>query len=163
MVLLANKLATELEGMVAVATEVEGIDNFATAFENYFADSVVTAIPVNPNSLTSSTSALKAAMPGANVDAAAAIQAGIVAFWGQVVIDFALIWTTAPVLIAVVPPTGLGGITAALNPVFVSNKDAALELPAAVAQIAAVLHPIQLGGIATLGPPPPGGTPVPIL
>jgi len=163
MVLLANKLATELEAMAPVATEVEGIDNFATAFENYFADSVVTAIPANPNSLTNSTSALKAAMPGANVDAAAAIQAGIIAFWGQVAVDFVLIWTTAPVLIAVVPPTGLGGIAAALNPVFVSNKDAALGLPAAAAQIAVALHPIQLGGIATLGPPPPSGTPVPIL
>ena len=163
MALLENKLATELVAMVPVITEVEGIDNFATAFENYFYDSVVTAIPVNSLSLVNSTNALKGAMTGASVDAAAAIQAGIIAFWAQVVIDFALIWTTAPVLVLVVPPTGLSGIATALLSVFTSNKDLVLELEAAVAQIAAVLHPTQLGGIATLGPPPPAGTPVPIL
>jgi len=163
MVLTANKLASELEAMVPVDTEAEGIDNFATAFENYFYDAVVTAIPVNPLSLTNSTNALKGSMTGANVDAAAAIQEGIIAFWEQVAVDFALIWTTAPVLIAVDPPTGLGGIAAALNPVFTSNKDLELDLAASVAQIAAALHPTQLGGIATLGPPPPAGTPAPIL
>lgn len=163
MALVQNTLATQLQNMVPVDTEAEGINNFAAAFETYFYGASVAGIPVNPTSLAGSTTALKSAMVGANSNASLAIQNGIIAFWGVVATAFVTIWTTVPPLIAVVPPTGLNGIQAALNTTFASNISGNLSLSAAASAVAATLHPTQLGGIATLGPPPPGGTPTPIL
>lgn len=163
MALVQNTLATELQNLVPVGTEAEGINNFAAAFETYFSGAVVSGIPVNPGSLAGATTALKAAMTGANSNAALAIQNGITAFWGVVVTAFATIWTTVPALILVTQPPNLGTLEASLNTTFASNISSGLEIGPATAAIAGVIHPTQLGGIATLGPPPPAGTPVPIL
>jgi hypothetical protein len=163
MALLQNTLATELQNMVPVDTETEGINNFASAFETYFLGATVVTIPVNAGSLTNSKNALKGAMTGAASDAATAIQNGIIAFWAQVAIDFLLIWTVTPPITLITPPPNLGTLAAALNAQFALNITGELSLVDATAAIAGVIHPTQLGGLATLGPPPPPGVPTPIL
>jgi hypothetical protein len=164
MVLLQNTLASELEAMALVDTEAEGIDNFANAFETYFYDATVTGLSINPLSLTNSTNALKGAMTGISSGGAdSLIQAAITAFWTQMAIDFALIWTTIPPLISITPPPTLSAIGGTLTGVFESNKENDLSLQDAAATIAGAIHPNQLGGLAVLGPPPPGGVPTPIL
>lgn len=148
-------LASEMEAMVPVETEAEGIDNFATAFETYFYDASVLAVTPTPGSLAGATTAMKSAMVGVSAAGASAIQAGIVAFWGVVAVSAASIWTLAPPLTLSTPPPGLAGIAAALQPVFVSNTASELDLEDACAAIAAALHPTQLGGTATQTGAPP--------
>ena len=159
------KLGTELANMAPEEEESNAINNLAGAWEKYFELATVTGVSIVPGSLASALSAMKAVLVGISVDGAGAakFQAGIQAFWTTVVASSPTIWITAPPLISATPPPSLGTIAAALQPVFDSNKTGKLALPAAANAIAAVLHPIQLGGLAVLGPPPPGGTSMPIL
>jgi cytochrome bd-type quinol oxidase subunit 2 len=161
MPLTSVKLATELIALPLVQTEAEAIQNFATAFENYFYDSTVLAVPAVPGTLAAATIALKAAMVGMSQAGSAAIQAGITAFWGVVATSGVLIWpTVVPPIVSVAPPPGLGGISAALDGVFPANVSAKADLVTAMTNIANALHPTQLGGIATLTSPPGGTGPV---
>lgn len=153
------KLANELAALEPVGTEVEAINNFATAFENYFYDATVMAVPAVPLTLLPATNALKAAMVGMSQTGSLAIQNGITAFWGVVATTGVLIWpTVVPPIVSVAPPPGLAGISAALNAVFPVNMSTNADLVTASTNIANALHPIQLGGLAALTPPPPGVT-----
>jgi hypothetical protein len=163
MALLQNTLATELQRLVPVNTAAQGISNFAIAWENYFRMATVAGIPVTEGSLTTALDALESSMAGLISNVALAIQSGIQSFWAGVASSCALIWPTTPLLILVTPPPLLGMIATSLTPVFANNINSDLSLENSTAAIAAVLHPLQLGGIAVIGPPPPSGTPVPIL
>jgi hypothetical protein len=161
MALVQATLATELEAMVHTDTEAAAISNFATAFDNYFQGASVLGTPV-----TGSTAAAKAAMIGAmtglSTTGAAAITAGITAYWGVITPAVATIWVLVPPLVSATPPPTLAAITAALTATFTANKDASLSLSASAAAVAANIHTNQLGGIAiqsTL----PSPTPQPIL
>ncbi len=166
MALSAATLGTELQAMVPAASEADGIDNFATAFENYFAESTCGGVSVNGGSLSAATTALKAAMVGINVTPGLAptfITAGIVAFWGVVATSAASIWTVLPIpLVAAVPPAGLAGITAAVTAAGASNIAGALSLVDSANAMGAAIHTPNLGGVGNVTPPPPGIT-LPIL
>jgi hypothetical protein len=159
--LTSAKMSQEFtNNMEPVNTEAKGINNFADAFENYFYESTVATIPVNPGCLAVCSTALKSAMVGASSNAGTAIQNGITAFWSSVATVFLTIWTTVPPLIAVVPPVNLATINASLQPVFTSNKEGGLSKADCWNAISAVLHPLQLGGIAKIGPAPGVDTPI---
>jgi len=161
MVLLIGTLGNGLANLKPVMTEIEAINNLATAWENYFSNASVAGVPVIPGTLVSAISAMKAALVGLSVEnmASIKIQAGIIAFWGVVAASASTIWVIAPPIIsATIPPT-LGTIAASLTSVFASNLSSKLGLVEAANAIAGVLHPIQLGGIAIQTP----NIPIPIL
>lgn len=147
MSLSESTLASELENMIPVETETEGINNFAAAFENYFSNATCKTVSVTPGSLTAATSALKSAMTGANTDAATAIGAGVAAFWGVVALSAATIWVVAPPLASAVPPPTLGLITAAVLAAGTGNINAESNLADSAATIATAIHPSNLGGL----------------
>lgn len=157
-------LASELEAMVPVGTEAEGISNWSTAWGNYFGESTVLGIAVTPGALAGALTAMEGAMTGINSapDGSVVLQAGIVAFWGVVATSAPAIWVTTPLIVAVTPPPNLSTIAAALAPVFAANIAGKLDIGPACAAVAGALHPLQLGGIAAMTPPPPGVT-APVL
>ena len=156
-------LSSGLESMTPVDNESDAIDNLSSAFEDYFYESSVSGISPQAGALASSISSMKSSFSGLSNDAAAAIQAGIIAFWTSAIASAATIWLTFPFIISATPPPSLSTIAATLNSTFSANLAAELSLPDAANAVATALHPLQLGGIATLSPPPPGGTPTPIL
>lgn len=165
MALIQTTLGSQLANMAAVDNEIDAINNFATAFENYFYGASVAGVPATAGTLATAITALKAAMTGLSTsgNAATAIQSGIQAFWTTILPLGATIWIVVPAIILVTQPPGLGGISSAVQSAFTSNTSGKLDLTNSANAVAAAIHPTQLGGIATLGPPPPGGTPTPIL
>lgn len=160
MPLVQATLATELEAMVPVNTEADGINNFATAFENYFTNSVCGGAAVTPGTLTPATTALKGAMVGVLTTGAASISAGIAAFWGVVATSAPAIWVIAPVLVSATPPPGLGGLAAAVLAAGTANIAGGLDLAAAAASMASAIHPLMLGGLGVIVTPPGGTLPI---
>ncbi len=163
--LVRGNLTAGLINMEPVSTETEAIDTFAAAFSTYFGDASVSGVNVNPGSLAPAETAMKSALVGLSVPSASAtiIQAGITAFWSTIVGSAAVVWTVVPAIVSATPPALLSGIAAGLTSVFASNLASQLELDLAAQNVATVIHNAQTGGTALLGPPPPGGTIVPIL
>lgn len=177
MPLSASTLADGLKSMEPAADEADAIAAFSAAWATYFYASTVLGIsPVPPDpeaepepipgALDNALAALEGGLVGMSATGAAAvkIQAGIVAFWAALNAAAATIWVMippVPPVTAVTPPAGLTGIAAALVPVFASNTAAAADLDTAATNIAAAIHPLQLGGIAVLPPPPPPTNPGP--
>lgn len=165
MALSASTLSTELQAMGPVDNEADGINNFATAFDNYFQGASVNGTPVAGGATSAAKSAMISAMSGAGAPnaGALAIQTGITAYWGVIIPAAIATWPSTPPVITATPPPTLATIAAALTPVFAANTSGSLSLADSADAIAQALHPTQLGGIAICGPPPPGGAPVPIL
>jgi hypothetical protein len=168
MALVQSTLASGLEALEPTDDEAIAVQRIADAFDDYFAGASVNGSPAVPAALAPCKAAMVAAMTGLSTTggAAAAIQAGILAYWTTLLPLASAVWpaTVGPVIPPAVPPAGLAGIAAALAPVFTANTSGGLSLVASAAAVAAALHPLQLGGLVNLGPPPPGGTPsVPIL
>lgn len=163
MPLVSATLGSELANLVPVDNEPDAINNFATAFDNYFQGATVAGIAVTPGTTAPAKSAMVAAMTGLSTAGAAAIQAGIVAYWTAIVPAAPTVWVTVPVALVAIPPPGLSGIAATLASVFSANATANAPLATAANNVAAALHAAQLGGVVVLSPPPPGGTPMPIL
>lgn len=161
MTMLPATLASEMESMEPTDQETDAIDRFAAAWETYFYDAMVGAIPVNPGTLAAATTAMKGAMTGMSGQDAGddAIQAGIIAFWGVVAGSAATIWTTVPPCTGATPPPNLATIAATLVGVFTGNTSGELDLAAACNAIAAAIHPLNLGGICAI-PPPGAATPI---
>lgn len=168
MPLVATKLASELDSnMELVDNEQDGINNFCSAFETYFCDASVTGIPCAAGTLASATNTMKSSMVGISQSGQGSIkiQAGIIAFWGVVASSATTIWATVPPNIGATPPPLLNTIAAALEPVFVVNINGGFDKTTCLLNIANVIHPLMLGGIAhvTNVPPPPPTVPQPIL
>lgn len=160
MALAAATLGTELEAMVPADSEATGINNFATAFENYFSNSTCNGVSVTPGSLTACTTALKAAMVGVSSAGASKIAAGIVAFWGVVATSAPSIWVLAPVLVSATPPTEMAGLTAAIQAAGNANIAAESSLEDSALNIANAIHPLMLGGLGVVITPPGGTYPI---
>jgi len=154
MTLSAATLAAELEALEPTSNASEAIERLAYAWEAYFGDATVGVTAVADGTLTAARAAMVGAMPGLSVDAAAAIQAGITAWWTAVAGSAAVIWAgnAPPVLSATVPPS-LATIGAALTAAFSANTAASADLATAANVIANVLHPLTLGAVASIGPP----------
>ena len=154
-------LAAELEAMTPVDNEPDTISNFATAWTNYFFESEVAEVsPLEIALLDSSKAAMESAMVGLSQAGPASIGAGIVAFWGVVATSAATIWVTVPPLASAAPPPNLATIPAVIAPIGLANTAAKKSLEDSVAAIAAAIHPINLGGLATNTAVPPVALPI---
>jgi len=163
MTLSQSTLADGLAGLTPTSDVTAAISALADAWEAYFEAATVGPTTIATGTLAPAKAALVAALAGLNTPGggATAVQAGIVAWWGVVVPSATAIWAgNTPPVLSCTPPPSLSTIAAVLTPVFASNQASKLSLTAAAAAIAAALHPLQLGGIAAVGPP--AGT-VPIL
>jgi len=154
--------------MTPVETEAEAIANFVSAWDAYFAGASVNGVPATPGSYAAGLAAMQGAMTGLSAPngGSVAIQAGITAFWSAIAGLATGIWLTAPVVLVppIVPPPGLGGISAALTSVFTSNTSGSVDLATAANNVAAALH--SSGGLGALVPgsvPPAPPAPLPIL
>lgn len=159
MAMLQTTLATELKALALYNDEPSAIQAWADAFANYFQGDGATegaqsnALYITPAAIPAAKAAMVGAMTGLSTAGAAAIQAGIVAFWG------ALVPATAwPTTTAITPPPGLSGLAVALQAVFDANTVGGLSKDDSMTAIAGAIHPINaVGGTATwpgLGPQP---------
>ena len=166
MALTAATLADGLKALTPTDNEADAIAAFSAAWEAYFAKATVLGVAVNGGSLAGALGALEAALVGMSATGAGAakLQAGVVAFWGIVATSAAAIWTMVPPVpppTAATPPAGITGIAAALVPVFASNTSGSVDLDTSATNVANVIHPLNLGGIAVIPPPPPPTNPGP--
>jgi hypothetical protein len=153
MAMLQTTLADELQALGLYDNEPDAIQAWADAFAAYFEDAESNAVIIASAAIPAAKAAMVSAMTGLSTAGAAAIQAGIVAFWGALVPATAWLTTTA-----ITPPPGLSGLTAALQAVFDANTTGGLSKDASMTAIAGAIHPINaVGGAATwpgLGPQP---------
>ena len=153
MALLADTLATELKAMALFDNEADAIDAWAEAFSTYFEDAasaVLGASPILAAAIPPAETLMKAGMTGLSTAGPAAIQAGIVAFWGSLVANVSnpvtQAWATVTLI---VPPVLLTGIAAALTTLFATNTAGSVAKDAAFDAIAASIHTNNQGGLAT--------------
>ena len=151
---LADALKAEV---VNQADEADAVEAWGEALVVYFGDAVAGGIPIA--GVAAAKPLITAALVGMSVPGAGAakIQAAFVAFWAAVVAS------TSAYFPGTIPPTTapplLGTMEAAMAPVLLANTTGALPLDASLDALAAVIHPLNLGGITTL----PGAPPVPVL
>lgn len=147
-------LAAELLGISEDPsdTEAAAVIAFAAAFNVYMLESTVGGNEMVASFGTTAKDAMALALPGMNASGAAAakIQAGVIAYWGALAV--AGVWDVT--LTPTTPPTALATLGAALQTVFDANalppgKTAAQSTDA----LAAVWHPLMLGGFASLPGP----------
>src|SRR3990172_7403360 len=147
MPLVQATLATQLDTQVQnVTTEAAARTAWAQAWRNYFASAASNAVPITPAALTAAQAAMAPALTGLSLTGAAAIQAGILAWWGALGAEPAAAFPGATLI--VLPPL-TAGIAAALAPVFVANKGPGVTKTQALNAIATALHTSGgLGGTA---------------
>jgi hypothetical protein len=167
MALVQNTLANGLANMAPTSSEATAIQNFADAWDTYFQGASVAGVPCAGGTTSAAKSAMIGAMTGLSVTGAAAMQAGVTAYWGAITPSAATVWVVPPNTVpSATPPPGLGGLSALLLAVFASNAaDPTKTISQAASAIAAVLHTNGgLGGIAVVQPPPVAPpVPTPIL
>jgi len=150
--MLINTLKSELLSLELFNTEASAISAWANAFRIYFEDAESNLIPISVPALGTPEAAMKGAMTGLSTAGASAIQAGIVAFWGSLTAAPATYFAAATVI---TPPPGLSGIATALQAIFDTNISSRASKEEAMAAIAGVIHPANLGGTATFPAIPP--------
>jgi len=166
MAMVAATLQAGLMDMANVDNELEAIDNFVSAWSDFAYESDIGGVPATPGTMDAALATMKGAMTGMNTAGSTAIQAGIQAFWTAVIPLAVTVWPQAPpnVLTVLAPLPLLSGIAASLDGVFAANTAGELDKNAATTAIAGAIHPLQLGGIATITPPPPAPPfPLPLL
>lgn len=102
----ASNLVTELVNMGLFATEPAAITAWANAWRMYFAGAESNSVPITPAILATAESAMASAMGGLSTTGAAAIQAGIIAWWGALAPPPSVFSGAS----ALVPPVGLATI-----------------------------------------------------
>jgi hypothetical protein len=150
------KLAQELRALKPQSLEPLAAKAFATAFTNYFADSVVAGIPANPATLAPAKAALLAGLTGMSTPGAAPliIQQGITLFWLTIIPTAITVWPgVVPPIVAATPPPGLAAIAAAIIAAGLANITST-SLAQSAQVLAAAIHPTQLGGTVAVAPPP---------
>ncbi|MGW8177436.1 MAG: hypothetical protein ACWGQW_01350 [bacterium] len=170
MPLNSSTLSSGLEALEPTDSVATATDRIATAFTDYMAESTVLGVFAISAILSA---APKAAMAGAmgslNTEggAAGAIAAGVAAFWSAMLGIEATIWApqVPPTIIVpstVIPPPGLGGMTAAIQGAFDGNVAGGLGLAAAAATVAAAIHGANAGATVQTQavPSPPVVTPI---
>jgi len=148
--------------MKPVQSEQDGINNFVSAFENYFYDaeaSVAVGTPgvaVAPGTLEGASSSMALAMIGiSSVGASLSIGNGITAFWNVVIASAALIWPMTPPIGAATPPPGLAIVGQAVNAAGIANITTNSTIYEATERMASAIHPLNLGGTVTNTAPTP--------
>lgn len=158
MALVQANLSTELQNIADSTDEPTARTAMAGAFDGYMSLALSNGIPMNGAISTAATAAMDAALVGMSASGAgaAAIQTGVVAYWAALNVPGAFGASVTPT----VPPGGLAGLGAALSTVFAANIAARLDKAPACDAIAAVWHPLMLGGLATFVLPPPTTFPI---
>ncbi|MCP4448274.1 MAG: hypothetical protein GY811_23485 [Myxococcales bacterium] len=151
MALTESTLATELEALTPDATALEAVHRFAAAYAAYIAGATVSGSPILATSAgeTAMVENMAFPLPGTAAGAAAAISAGVVAYWGAMVATPAAHFTGATII---TPPPEILALTAALT---VTLADASKTLAQQAAAMAGDLHAASTGATATLAAPPP--------
>ncbi len=157
MPLVQATLSTNLQNIADSTDEPTARTAMAGAFGGYMAAAQSNGIPLNPGVEATARAAMDAALVGMSAPGAgaAAVQIGVVAYWTALNVPGAFGVSIAPT----VPPAGLAGLSAALATVFAANIASRLDKAPACDAIAAVWHPLMLGGLATF----PGPVTFPIL
>jgi hypothetical protein len=164
MTLSSAIMASELNSNLSIVdNEAEAISNLSAAFEGYLYNASVLGITATVGSLSGAIAAMQGAMTGLSTAGSTAIQAGLTAAWGVIASAASTIWATTPPPTGATPPPSLGTIAATLESIFASNTAGGLNQSDSCQAIAAVLHPLMLGGICILPPAPTGPGPQPIL
>ena len=151
--LAASTLASQIQmRMVPVNSESMAVMNFAQAYSTYCGDATANNVALSSNAAHQGEAAMIPAMTGLSQPgaAAAAIQAGCIAFWLAIVANA----TTAFKAATLVTPPPCAGIATALQAVFLSNQAGKLDLNHAATQVAQVLHAQTLlgGSVSYPGP-----------
>ena len=167
MPLTPSVLVSGLEALVPTDSASDPITRIGAAFDDYFQGASVSGVPVG-GSTAAAKSAMEGAMSGLNAPdgAAAAISAGITAYWGVIAPAAATLWIVPGFTIPApaVPPPGLAGLTSAVQGAFDASVAAEDDLAAAANTLATAIHGTQSGGIVTLVPVVPGPpVPTPII
>lgn len=154
---IAN-LKTELLNLGLYDNEPDSILAWAAAWRAYFTNATTNGIPIVGAGLAVPEIAMAGAMTGLSITGAAAISAGISAFWASLIlpINMAICW---PGSIGGVLAPGIAGIAAALGIAFTANTVGELSKDASMTSIATAVHPLNLGGFAIF----PGPVQFPIL
>ncbi len=155
-------MQSKLEGIFQsppVDTEAEAISFMASAFTTFFLDATVAGVPALPSPLAPAEAAMAASLVGMSAPGAAAglIQAGITSYWATALLSAPAIWIAVPPIVPAsgVPPAGLGGVAAAMGPVFASNISGAVDNATASAALASAIFPlVTVGATVTVSPPP---------
>jgi len=162
-----TKLAAMFTGP-PTAIESEVIDFMAIKWLDFFSDSTVAGSGAIPSALSGADAAFRSSAVGLSVSGQGAqkMQDAMSAFWAAAMASAPSVWITVPTIVpgtGIVPP-GLSGMVSSLSPVFASNTSGSVDTAAAAANLASAIIAAQSGATVTLGPPPPGGTPlVPVL
>jgi len=148
-----TKLGDELEAEItATDTESTARQAWADAWLEYFTDAqiAVPSLPILTAALDATRDVMRDAMTGLSTTGAAAIQAGLVAWWGAMAAAPSAYFTGATVI---TPPTGIASIATGLATVFAANTTAALSLEDSADAIAGVMHTANALGTATFPGP----------
>lgn len=135
--------------------EQDAIDAFVDAYTAYAGDASSTS-PITPTAVALGDAAMRGPLVGMSADGAApaAITAAILAFWTAVAIPGSF-----GANVSAIPPPH-AGLAAKLAATFSTIET---DVNAAASNIAADMHSEAIVGGQALYPPPPAGTPVPIL
>lgn len=155
---LLTNLAPPPDGSGFPATEADAIEKWAEAWVKYFEDAESNSVPITVSALRTPTTGakdlMKAGLAGLATTGAAALEAGITAFWGALVASPGLYFSGAsPIAL----PTTLTGIEVDLDAIFAANISG--EVSAKDAYDAIVNGPVGLhagggdGGTATFSGP----------
>jgi hypothetical protein len=152
MALVSAALKAELVGMGLFSDEPSACAAWAAAYRKYFEGAAAGVVPVIPAALGAPEAAMLSGLTGLSTSGAAAIQTGILAFWGAMTPAASYFAAST----AITPPVGLSSLSVTLTTVFASNVAGALSADACYDAIASAIHTASAGGIAVF-PPPPGG------
>lgn len=149
-------IEAELLALTLYDNEPDAIDAWAEAYTAYFEDaqSAVTSVPVISAALHAAggpKELMAAAMVGLSTAGAAAIVAGITAFWGRLVTGPASSYFSGATVIA--PPAAIAGLSAALVATFATNIATSASKADAMGAIADDLHTASNGGTVTFPGP----------
>lgn len=135
------------------STESEACLAWAEAYRTYFSSAAAGPVPVVAAALATPKSEMAAAMTGLSVTGAAAIQAGVAAFWTSLA---GVAATAFPASTTATPPAGVTALAAALTAVFLANTSGSLSAEDSYDAIAAAIHTASTGGIAVFPTPSAG-------
>lgn len=124
---------------------------WAYAYRKYFETAAAGPVPVIPSALDTPETAMSGAMVGLSTSGAAAIQSGVVAFWGALFAAGTFAGATA-----ITPPVGITSLSSALTAVFLSNTAGSKSAEDSYGDIANAIHTASSGGIAVYPVPPTG-------
>lgn len=149
MTMNATTLKDELVAIGLFDTEPAAIAGWAAAFRKYF-EYAEARVPVNAIALGTPEAAMAGAMTGLSTSGAAAITAGVTAFWSSLALLPATYFTGA---MLITPPPLLSGVTALLTATFAANIAGEKSAEDSYAAIAANIRASNAGGSATFPGP----------